>query len=333
MRSSVLTVLAGVTAAFFFSSIFVHFALGQIFFPLCTLPLFLIFFMLPHREIWLALAGSGATLGLLSLTGFAGPTGVAIGLIISFIFTAALPALLVGSFYARPFEIDEEGTPVTWMPVEVAVILLCFLSLLLFYTSYALAQYVADKSMYEVIYQLSLDYVRGFVSQVASMNATDLTDINPETLALETTLRMPGVLIFMFMVGHLVNLLFAQHIARRRYMTDQPMPNLGNIFFPYQFLLFFMLSYGAYLYGDHAAWPPERLFALAPAVVAFGIPLFLQGVSTFHRVFLLKLVKVGRLSVYLGLFFGFLALAKPMVMVFTLVGAINNAIVFVQRKV
>lgn len=332
MRSSVLTVLAGVTAAFFFSSIFIHFWLGQIFFPLCTLPLFLIFFTLPHREIWLALAGSGATLGILSLTGLMGSGGVAVGLIIAFIVSAALPAALIGTFYARPYKIDEEGNPVVWMPVEVAVILLCFLSLMLFYTAYAFLPKFAGQSMFDVFHQISTDFVIDLVAELSKVDTGDGLTLDPKALALETTLKMPAVLIFMFMLGHLLNLLFAQHLARRNHMTDQPLPNFATIYFPYQFLILFVLSYGAYLYGEHVALPPETMFTLAPAVVAFGLPLMLQGLSTFHRVFLLKLVKVGRISVYLGLFFGFVALAKPMALVFTFVGAINNAKVFLQRN-
>ena len=331
MRSSVLTVFAGATAAFCFLSIHFGVLLGSLLFPICTLPLFLVLYLQPHREILLALAGAGITLGLCTLGGLiAAPL---LHTFLMFTFMAALPAIFIGLIYTRPYKVDEEGDVVMWVPPEVPMISLCFLSLILFFTVLASAPWLFGQSLYETIYTFSFNYVEMMHTQLQEVAPEMIPeDYNAAQLAKVTTLNIAGLGIFMFISGHFINLIFAQWLLLRRDLIEQPLPNMANIYFPHQFIAFTGLTMGALVLGSYLGWGDKTLFALTAPLIAFTIPLMLQGLSTFHRNFVLRLVKAGRISVYLGLLIGLLAMPFQMCALAAILGFTNNLLVLIKNR-
>ena len=332
MRSSGLTVIAGVAAALCFSSIFMSLLVGQFFFPLSTLPLFIVLFLFPTREIWLALAGSGATLAALGLAGVFG-SGALIGILAAFVFTAALPAIFVGTIYTKPLAYDDDGEPAIFVPAEVPMISLCFLSLLLFYTVYAFSSSVTDQTMYGLFYAEAFKFAETLHAQIQELTPdAPVAALDTAALARSATLSLSGIMLFMFIMGQYANLMFAQWILRRLHMIDHPLPFMGNLYFPHHFLAFFAAAAGLYGYGIYAGWDDPTLFALTPLLVAFGLPLLVQGLSTLHRLFVKRLVKAGLISVYLGLFLGMIFMPMPLCMILLITGIANNALVYFRNK-
>lgn len=330
MRSSALTVFAGVAAAFCFASIFIHFAAGQFFLPLATLPLFFVLFLTPFREIWLALAASGTTLGILGFLGVFGPSTL-ISILISFSFAAALPALCAGAFYTTPLQTKDGATK--WIPPEVPFIILCFLGLALFYGAVWFTASFVGNPLYTIFYEIAYPFTESTFEQLKALNP----EINEETfnvadMAAQTTLRLSGLVVFMFIAGHYLNLLIAQWLLYRRAFIAMPLPRLGNFYFPSQFVWVVCGLYGVYLFGQHQKWAVEDFFLLIPALIALSLPLFLQGISTMHRVLTKRLVKVGVISVYLGLGLLMIAMTVQMFIIFTSLGIINNMHLYLQRK-
>ncbi|MBA43712.1 MAG: hypothetical protein CMF62_06905 [Magnetococcales bacterium] len=332
MRSSGLTVIAGVAAALCFSSIFISLMAGQFFFPLSTLPLFLILFILPPREIWLALAGAGIALTALSLGGV---LNTPLWLILAaFMGLAALPVMFAGTIYTQPLGYDEDGEPDLFVPAEVPVISLTFYSIIVFYTVLAFSHQIFGDSLYATVFtetlQLAKEIRAEFIAAYPEVKNTPLAF--PEVVAKNATLNIAGLVVFFFTTCHLANLYLAQWVARRFHLTDHPMPQLANLYFPHQFLAFFVGSLIFFGYLIFAGMPESMKFAFIPPIVAFGLPLFLQGLSTLHRILLKRLVKAGLISVYLGLFLGLLFMPIPLCIIFLTLGAGNNAWVLIKNR-
>jgi len=299
MRGSLLTVLAGVTAAFCFASIFIHFMAGQFFFPLATLPLFLVLFMAPFREIWLALAASGATLGFMGFSGVFGPSAL-LGILLSFALTAALPAVIAGGIYTTPIR-PKDDEPSRWVPAEVPFMVLCLLGVVLFYTVSVFAHFAVEKSLYTVFYDIAHDFIKTTHDQLKAMNPDmDPSLFNIEELTKKTTLRMSGFVVFLFVLGHFANLLIAQWALSRKALIAQPMPHIGSFYFPFALVTLLSLLCLVSVLGLQFEWSHGTLFMVTPLVVAAALPLLLQGVSAMHRFLVKKLVKPGVVSVYLG---------------------------------
>jgi len=330
MRSGVLTVLAGVTAAFCFASIFIHFAVGQFLFPLATLPLFFVLFLTPFREIWLALAASGATLGFMGLAGIFGSSTL-VGVILSFTFAAALPAMCTGAFYTTPLR-AKDGT-LKHVPPEVPFIILCFLGLVLFYGAVWFAAFAVGKPLYNIFYDIAYPFTTTTFEQLKSFNPEiNETNFNVADIATTTTLRMSGVVVFMFVLGHFANLLIAQWLLYRKALIAMPLPRLGDFYFPSLFVWAVCGLCGLYLFGQNQKWPAEDVFLIVPALIALSLPLLLQGVSTMHRVLTKRLVKVGVISVYLGLTLLIMTMTVQIFIIFTSLGIFNNMHLYFQRK-
>lgn len=331
MRGNVQAVIAGIVAALCFCSVFVHLTMGQIFFPLTTLPLFLILFLQPLRESLLALAASGAVIAALGLSGFFGH-GTMIGVLIAFVFAAALPAVIVGKTYALPLKQIDEDAPTRWVPAEVPFIILCVLGAALFYGAMLLADYAFNKPMYTIFFDTIQPFSAEISKQLHAANPELPADfMTAENITTNMTRQMSAFMVAMFVFGQYANLIFAQWILRRRDLVEMPMPYIGNLYFPKQFAFLFVGALVLYVHAITKGWDEPTIFALGPLLVITGLPMLLQGISATHRFLVKTLVKVGVIGVYLGLALGFIAMPVPMCLVFTVTGVANNALVHIKK--
>ncbi len=330
MRSSMLTVLAGITAAFFYASAFIHPAIGQILFPIASIPLFMTAFTTNRGDSVLALAGAGVFLAFIGVIGVL-PSGSLIGALLSFMLMIALPVLAVGYFYSTALPLQENGET-KWVPAEAAVLLLTFIGLSLFVLAALLSNVLMGQSLHDVFYDTTLPFAEKVSEHIKNINPNLPAEVtHPQIIAANITQQLPAFMVILFTLSQFANLLFAQWILFSRGLIVQPMPKLHCLYFSPLFSAGFILSGAIYMTLSNSDAGNNYLFYFTPILAAFIIPLVIQGFSTVHRFLRKRLARFGLFGVYLILVFGLLVMPVPLGLTFVAIG-MGNQFIMVNKK-
>ena len=299
-----LSFVAGLVAALFFVSPFVLPLLGQIAFPICTLPLLGVGIRYGWHGLSMALASAALILCGIALTGELAPVGLD-GLLFGFILAIGAPACLMALAY-RQFH---PAYPLFYR-FEFQVLIPLLWGTLIFFTLVMLAPFNDAPTLPTQLYNAFLPMVNEFAQDVAKLAGPNsgMPALDAAEMTRAVVNQLPTVTLLMFALMHVFNLLFAHWLIVRQHIPEvRPFPDLGEINFGRVFSAAFIAALGLFWWYTQTD-EMYGAFYTGPLVIVFGLPLATQGASVLHAHLRKKLARWPMFSVYGALLLGMIVM-------------------------
>lgn len=315
MRGNILTVLAGAVAAFFYVAIFLPLGFGHILWPFAAVPLYIVALNRDAADNLLALAGAGAFISLMSVSGVLMPGG-GVKTLASFLLVLAMPAILGGLFYRT---LTRNGHKPRGEPVIAFYV---FMALGVFFIT-AAAFSVAGNPMHQVFYQTALPLAEALTEHLQSMNRP-LTGLTPEAIARDIARQMAAFVPVMFIIMHGVCLLAARWLLESRQKAPPPAPRLSPLNFPMKISFLFFATLAVYTFMVQTEPENTLIFYIGPLLAGLALPLAAQGAATVYENIIKRLAKGVRYGIYIVLMFTILLAPVFTCFIFVMVGMGNQ---------
>lgn len=317
MRSNLTPLMAGLVAAFFYVSVFLHMGTGQLLWPLAAVPLYMVVLGREPSDNLLALAGAGLLISLLSVLGVLGP-GSGVKTLGGFAGLVAGPAILSGLFYKT---LGAHSDPVRGEPLLALLILL---SLTAFFIS-ALIFMLTGTPLHTVFSDVAAPLAENMHEQFQNMN-TPQAGYSVENLTWAITLQMAAFVPLIFTLIHGVCLLVSRRFLVS--LTQKPLPavKLSPLRFPLVISFLFFAALAVYVItANQMPGTPLGVY-LGPVLMGLALPLAAQGLSTVYEKLLKTLSLMPRYGVYMVLIITLTVAPIFLGMVFILVGMLNQVV-------
>ena len=314
MRSTLPVIFAGMGAAFFYCSIFFHAGVGQLLWPLASIPLFMVTLSRPASDGLLALAGAGVLVSLFSLLGvFPANTLQTFG---GFLLSIGVPALLAGMTHQA---LTTDGQPVRGEPL---IALLIFLALALFFISAGIFMLMGEPlhilfgNLVTPLAETMHQELKKLSNGQLSLSVAELS----RAITWQIAAFMP--LAFVFIQG--ICLLISRWLLVGLTHYDAPSVKLSPLQFPIviSFLFFAMMAMYTYILNQ---MPENPLgFYTSPVLTALALPLAAQGGASLYEKFIKNLSQAMRYGVYMGILIMLVFMPLFTSMVLILLGVTNQ---------
>ena len=314
MRGNMLTVSAGAVAAFFYVALFLPVGIGSVLWPFTAIPLYLVALSRPASDNLLALAGAGFFITFLGVLGVLAPGGGQ--LLIGFLLTMALPAVVAGLYYRTLAEADSAPKG------ELLIAIYVMLSLGVFFIT-AAGFALAGTALHTMFLETAMPIAQALMEHLQTMDIPQ-EGVTAEAIARDISRQMAAFVPLFFILLHSASLLIARWLLGRRQIPTPPAPKLVPLRFSIKISFLFFGALSVYTYLLKTSPENTLIFYLSPLLAALAFPLAAQGLAFVYGKLIKRLVKGLRYGVYIVLLFTFLLAPIFTSFIFVMVGMANQ---------